>query len=68
MKHIEAKRLIIAAYSKVAGINLAPDTQIEHYLVLGVKIGQLTPEEAARKSHDEYVRKCNRAFERKESN
>ena len=64
MKLKKAKQLIIKAYSELVGFKMADTMAIENYLVIGVKLGEMTAEQAANKSHDDYESKCTRAFEK----
>ena len=64
MKLREAKKLIIEAASEDLGFKLSDGTEIEQYLVVGVKLGQITPEYAAKTTNENYGRKCTAIFER----
>ena len=67
MKLREAKKLIIEAASKELGFKLVDNTKIEQHLVCGVKLGQMTAEQAAKITNENYARMCTRAFEKAES-
>ena len=62
MKLREAKKLIIEAASKELGFKLSDKADIEQYLVVGVKLGSITPEQAAKTSNKNYEEACTKAF------
>lgn len=62
MKSIEAKNLIIKAASEELGFKLADSTTIEQYLIIGVKLGNLTPEQAAEIINKKYAQACTETF------
>tara|TARA_R110001632_G_scaffold200898_1_gene323612 strand:+ start:175 stop:378 length:204 start_codon:yes stop_codon:yes gene_type:complete len=64
MKLRKAKQLIIEAASKALGFKLSSNTNIEQYLVVGVKLGKLTPEQAAKDTNNNYTKACTRVFNR----
>ena len=67
MKLLEAKKLIIEAASKELGFKLSANTEIEQYLICGVKLGQMTAEQAAKIKNENYTRMCTKAFNNAES-
>lgn len=63
----QAKQEIVSEYSNLVGFKMASDMQIESYLVIGVKLGEITAQQAAAKSLKSYEEKCTRIFEKHES-
>ncbi len=62
MKLREAKNLIIKAASKELGFNLSNKTDVEQYLIVGVKLGNITPEQAAATTNENYSNVCKKLF------
>lgn len=54
MKRKAAKSLIINYYSEIAGFKISENSSIGDHLVLGVKLGEITPRQAAEKAISEH--------------
>lgn len=60
----QAKQEIVNKYSELVGFKMANDMEIEQYLVVGVKLGEMTAEQAAQSSLSAYEEKCTTAFKK----
>ena len=67
MRLHKAKELIIKAASNDLGFDLSSNIVVKPYLVVGVKLGNITPEQAAKKTINDYTEDCTRIFTKAEA-
>jgi hypothetical protein len=64
MKIEEAKNLIIDAMSLQMETKVSPKWRIQTHLVLGVKLGKMTPKQAAEQEITDYQILCTEIFDK----
>lgn len=62
MKTKEAKQLIINEMSKQLGFKMSSNCSVERYLIIGVKLGEMTASKAAEITNKDYEEKCTNQF------
>lgn len=66
MKVTQAKQIIIKAYSELVGLQMAADLEIDGVLVLGVKQGFITAQQAAEEMVNDYTKQVTESFKNKQ--